>query len=257
MGICIGGLFMKYKEFGCGNSKTIIFLHGGGLSWWNYREVAEMLKNEYHIIIPILDGHAGSDKHFSTIENNAKDIISFIEEYLNDSVFMICGLSLGGQILLEMLSQKGDICRCALIESAMAIPSKIINALIRPAFGCSYPLIKQKWFAKMQFRQLKIKEELFDDYYRDTCTIPKNDMIAFLKANTSYKLKDSINNCSADVHIYYGKRETRGIKKSAKLISTTIPSSSLIELPNMYHGDFSINHSHDYIITIKAIANKL
>ena len=50
MGICIGGLFMKYKEFGCGNSKTIIFLHGGGLSWWNYREEAEMLKNEYHII---------------------------------------------------------------------------------------------------------------------------------------------------------------------------------------------------------------
>ena len=69
---------MKYKEFGCGNSKTIIFLHGGGLSWWNYREEAEMLKNEYHIIIPILDGHAESDKHFSTIENNAKDIISFM-----------------------------------------------------------------------------------------------------------------------------------------------------------------------------------
>ena len=32
-----------------------------------------MLKNEYHIIVPVLDGHAGSDKHFSKIESNARD----------------------------------------------------------------------------------------------------------------------------------------------------------------------------------------
>ncbi|HOC34921.1 MAG TPA: alpha/beta hydrolase, partial [Ruminococcus flavefaciens] len=61
---------MNYKEFGKDNPKTIILLHGGGLSWWNYREEAEALKNEYHVVIPILDGHAGSDKHFTTIENN-------------------------------------------------------------------------------------------------------------------------------------------------------------------------------------------
>ena len=35
---------MKYKEYGKGNSETIILLHGGGLSWWNYREAAEILK---------------------------------------------------------------------------------------------------------------------------------------------------------------------------------------------------------------------
>ncbi|MBQ1814860.1 MAG: alpha/beta hydrolase, partial [Ruminococcus sp.] len=148
---------MNYKEFGSKGSKTIFFLHGGGLSWWNYREEAEMLKNEYHIIVPILDGHAGSDRHFSTIESNAQDIALFINENLGGSVFMLCGLSLGGQILLEMLSQQGDICDHAIIESAPAIPSMLTNALIRPAIGCSYPLIKQKWFAKMQFSQLKIK----------------------------------------------------------------------------------------------------
>ena len=142
---------MKYKEYGSANARTIIFLHGGGLSWWNYREAAEMLKNEYHIIVPVLDGHAGSDKHFSTIKSNARDIISFINENLNGSVFMLCGLSLGGQVLLEMLSQQADICRYAVIESVALIPSKITNALISPALHLSYPLIKQRRFAKMQF----------------------------------------------------------------------------------------------------------
>ncbi len=213
-----------------------------------------MLENEYHIVIPFLDGHAGSDRHFTTIEDNAEEIVSFINERFNGSVFMICGLSLGGQILLEILSQKGDICRCALVESAMAVPSRLTNAMIRPAFGWSYPLIKKKQFAKMQFRQYKMKDELFEDYYRDTCAVSKEDYIAFLTANTSYKLKDSLKDCTAKVGIYYGGKENRGIKKSAQLINRAIPTSTLTELPNMYHGEFSMNQPREYIEAIKAAA---
>ena len=69
---------MQYKEYGKQNRDVIILLHGGGLSWWNYREVSERLQNDFRIIIPILDGHAGSDENFTTIEDNAAEIISFI-----------------------------------------------------------------------------------------------------------------------------------------------------------------------------------
>ena len=102
---------MNYAEYGKGNSNVIILLHGGGLSWWNYKEIAEMLQTNYHIIIPILDGHAGSDKRFTTIENNALEIIEFINDKLDGSVLLIGGLSLGGQILLEILSHRKDICK--------------------------------------------------------------------------------------------------------------------------------------------------
>ena len=156
---------MNYKEYGSPDRETIILLHGGGLSWWNYRKEAELLQNEFHIILPILDGHAGSDTHFTTIEDNAAEIISFIRSNLNGSVFLIGGLSLGGQILLEILSQQHNICQHALIESAMAVPSGFTNAMIRPAFSCTYPLIRHKWFAKLQFRQLRMNAEYFDDYY--------------------------------------------------------------------------------------------
>ena len=245
---------MVFKEFGDKHLKLLVLWHGGGLSWWNYRESVESLKNDFHVIIPILDGHAGSDRHFFSIEQNAEELVSFIKESFNGSVCMICGLSLGGQILLEMLAHDGDICQHALVESAMAYSSKITNALIRPAFGCSYPLIKKKWFAKMQFKQLRIKPELFDDYYRDTCLISKKDMIAFLQASASYQLKDAVKNCCADVHIFYGEKENRGIKKSAKIISNSFPMSALTELPEMYHGEFSINNPKEYAETVKSIA---
>ena len=72
---------MNYKEYGSPDRETIILLHGGGLSWWNYRKEAELLQNEFHIILPVLDGHAGSDSHFTTIEDNASEIISFIRSH--------------------------------------------------------------------------------------------------------------------------------------------------------------------------------
>ena len=71
---------MNYREFGAKNRDTLILLHGGGLSWWNYRAEAELLQSDYRVILPILDGHAGSDRPFTTIEDNAKEIVSFIDE---------------------------------------------------------------------------------------------------------------------------------------------------------------------------------
>ena len=69
---------MNYIEYGKENSDVIVLLHGGGLSWWNYKEAAERLQMDYHVIIPIIDGHAGCDKPFTTIENNSSEIIEFI-----------------------------------------------------------------------------------------------------------------------------------------------------------------------------------
>ena len=91
---------MRIHEFGTDKKDTILLLHGGGLSWWSCRDAAKILQSGYHIIIPVLDGHAGSDRPFTTIEENASEIISFIDEHLNGSVLLIGGLSLGGQILL-------------------------------------------------------------------------------------------------------------------------------------------------------------
>ena len=242
---------MRFKEFGPE-------LHGGGLSWWNYREAAERLRKEYHVILPILDGHAGSDRPFTTIEENASEIISFIDEHFYGAVLLIGGLSLGGQILLEMLAQRKDICSYALVESAAVIPSKLTNALIAPAFGCSYGLIsygliRSRSFARLQFQSLRMKPELFEDYYRDTCQIRKQDMIAFLRANTSYALKDAFRESSAEIHVYVGEKETGEIRRSAEAICKARPSCRLHRINGFKHGDFSINHADQYADAIRQI----
>ena len=244
---------MQYHEYGADQKQTILLLHGGGLSWWNYREAAEKLQGEYHVILPILDGHAGSDRPFTRIEDNASEIISFIDEQLGSSVLLIGGLSLGGQILLEMLSQRTDLCSYALVESAAVLPSGLTNALIAPALGSSYGLIRNRAFSRLQFQSLHIKPELFEDYYRDTCLIQKRDMIAFLKASTSYALKDTFRNTAAKVHVFVGEKETGVILRSAETICRALPSCGLSRLPGLRHGEFSINHADRYANAIRQI----
>ena len=243
---------MKYKEYGSKDKPLILLLHGGGLSWWNYKEVAEFMKNDYHIILPILDGHAGSDYPFTTIENNAMEILSFLDG-INKEVLLIGGLSLGGQIVVEMLSKRKDICKYALIESASVLPSPLINACISLAINSTYGLIQNRYFSKLQFHSLHIKKEFFEDYYRDTCLIQKEDMIAFLKGNTIFKLKNSFKESLAKICIYVGENEIGKIKQSAEIMHRMHPSSQLNYLPNLKHGEFSINYPEQYADAIYRI----
>ena len=68
---------MRYVEYGNQNPETVILLHGGGLSWWNYWDVAQLLSDRFHVVLPILDGHAGSDAPFTSIEEYHKRISLF------------------------------------------------------------------------------------------------------------------------------------------------------------------------------------
>ena len=237
---------MRVQEFGQQNSNVIMLLHGGGLSWWDYREVAQLLAEQYHVVLPVLDGHADSDAPFTTIEDNAARLISYIDTHFGGQILAIGGLSLGGQIAVEMLSQRKNICQYALIESALVKPMKLTSALIGPTFGMSYGLIKQKWFAKLQANYLGIPKVLFDDYYRDTCKIGKADMIAFLKANSIYTIKPSLSETTAKVKIIAGAKEQKNIRDSAVLLHDALPGSSMEILPGLRHGDLSINHPQRY-----------
>ena len=246
---------MTYKEFGKEKKETVLLLHGGGLSWWNYREAAEQLKEEYHVILPVLDGHAGSGYPFTSIEDNARRIIAFIDGKLGGHVSLIGGLSLGGQVLLEMLSQKKDICENAIAESAAVIPSPVTRAMIAPSLAASYGLVKNRAFAKAQFRSLHMKRELFEEYYRDTCLITRQDMTSFLKASAGYALNDQIKKTEANMYIFCGEKENARVRRSAQMIRDAVPGSRFQVLPGLRHGEFSINHPAQYADTVRKILN--
>ncbi len=238
---------MKRMEYGRDNKEVLVLLHGGGLSWWNFRKEAELLGDRFHVVLPTLDGHAASDADFVSIEANADRIISYIDRQFGGHVLMMGGLSLGAQVLVEILTRRPDICRYAVVESASVIPSKLTAAAVGPTCGTCYGLIKKDWFAKMQFRSLRIREDLFEEYFRDTAVIAKPNLIAFLKASAAYGLKQDLPTSGDGIRIIVGEKESGRILKSARLLHDMLPGSRLEVKEGLYHGEYSLNLPERYV----------
>ena len=105
----------------------------------------------------------------------------------------------------------------------------------------------------MQAAYLGIPKKLFDDYYRDTCKISKENMIAFLKSNSAYSIKPALRNAQAKVHIVFGSKEQSSIRTSGRLLNCMIPNSTLEILPRYSHGDLSLNHPEQYARMIREL----
>lgn len=238
---------MKVVEFGQENQDVIVLLHGGGLSWWQYQAQMDLLCENYHVVLPILHGHAGSDADFTSIEDNAKRLLDYIDKTYGGSVFLIAGLSLGGQILLEMLALRKNICQYAIVESAAIIPDKLTAGLVAPLFSMSFPLIKKKWFAKMQFCYLGIRADLFEHYYGDTVKLSKQNLIAFTKASSLYQVKKNLKNSLARVRIIVGEKETKKMHASARYLHDLLPDSRLEIKAGLAHGQYAINQPDLYV----------
>ncbi|WP_270283537.1 alpha/beta fold hydrolase [Streptococcus infantarius] len=238
---------MKVVEVGQENQDVIVLLHGGGFSWWQYQAQMDLLCENYHVVLPILDGHAGSDADFTSIEDNAKRLLDYIDKTYGGSVFLIAGLSLGGQILLEMLALRKDICQYAIVESAAIIPDKLTAGLVAPLFSMSFPLIKKKWFTKMQFCYLGIRADLFEHYYGDTVKLSKQNLIAFIKASSLYQVKKNLKNSLARVRIIVGEKETKKMHASARYLHDLLPDSRLEIKAGLAHGQYAINQPDLYV----------
>lgn len=245
---------MIFKETEINGFPTIIFLHGGGLSAWSLKPIVDELKKEFHIVTPIIDGHGeDGDETFVSISDSAAKLIQYIDTKYNGQVFAIAGLSIGAQILTEVLSQRADITQYAIIESALIYPIKGITNFTIPMFQLSYGLIKKRWFSKLQANSLSVPAELFETYYQDSLNMSKQSLINMTLSNGTYALKESISNTKAKVLVIVGEKEIAVMKKSAKKLQEIIPKSELYIAPNMKHGEISLKYPQKYIELIRKL----
>ena len=245
---------MIFKETGLKDCPTMIFIHGGGLSDWSVKPVVEEFQKEFHIITVILDGHgeAGTETFISIADSTTK-LIHFIDTKCNKKVFAIAGLSIGAQIVTEVLSQRMDITKYAIIESALVYPIKGITLFTVPSYQICYGLIKKRWFSKLQASTLCVPSNMFETYYQDSLKISKQSLINITLSNGMYDLNEDIANTKAKVLIIVGEKELSVMKKSAKRLHETIPGSELYIAPGMKHGEISLKYSQMYLDLLKKL----
>jgi len=239
---------MYFKTFGNKDKPVILFLHGGGLSWWSWKPQIEELRYDFFVVTAIIEGHGeAAETPFVSIQKSAENLVKTINEEYGGRIFVICGLSIGAQILVEALAQKPDITEYAVIESALVIPMKIMAALTVPLCDLCYGLIKKRWFAKLQGKTLNIPDDLFESYLEDSSRMTKESLINITKSNGNYSIPVGLKKTKAKVLILVGEKELGMMKKSAMLLNETISGSRLVIVEKSGHGEISLNASGKYL----------
>ncbi len=244
---------MKFREFGNIENPSIILIHGGGLSWWSLKSVIANLESDYFIVTPIIDGH-GEDgsTEFISIKDSANKLVKYIEEKFKGHVFAIGGLSIGAQILTEILSTNPDITQYAIIESALVYPIRGTKTLTAPTFKLFYGLVKKRWFSKLQAKTLYVPKKMFEQYYEDSMKITKQSLINIALSNGDYMLKETISCTKAKVLIIVGEKEIGVMKKSANRLHELIPNSQLHIAKGLKHGEISLVQTKQYLGLIES-----
>lgn len=238
---------MRFHELGNAQNPTVMLLHGAGLSWWAYRGVGEQLAGEYHVVLPVIDGYAeASEEPFESIQASAQKLVDFIRTQFGGRVFALGGCSLGGQIVAEALGQARDIARFAVLESALVCPVPGAAALAGPMLRMSYGLIRKRWFARLQARELCVPDALFETYYADSLKLSRDSLLRTLRANAAYRVHPRLADTDARTLILVGGREVAAERRSARLLHQTLGASTLYEIPGMKHGEWSLLHPQDY-----------
>ena len=247
---------MKFHEFGDKNLPSILLIHGGGSSWWNYLRQARILSEEYRVILPTLNGH-GEEYHLDYVstEDSALEILDYIKANCGGKLLAIGGVSLGGQIAMELLSLDSEIAEKAIIDGSLCIPQprlakisiflvSLFGKLMFSKSSCKFQLSLMNKF----YPQLAYPDEIKNYYMEDLPRTPIKTLVTIYKTYMGhYKLNSRISKSKAQVLYIYGKKELKCVKESARLFQQLHPDTILYEAKGYNHGYLSAYLPQEWI----------
>ena len=131
---------MKVEEYGKGNSKTIVMLHGANFVHTFGRQYS--LSKKYHIVIPHIMGFGDNTDEIFTTDECVRELADYIKS-INKKV-MLVGFSLGAQLAFRLVAEYEELFESAIIVSPWLIKEES-------------ELAKADELNKKQFKQLQKK----------------------------------------------------------------------------------------------------
>ncbi len=115
------GIDLGYQDVGAG--PAVFLIHGHPLDHTMWRPQVEFLSPKYRVIVPELRGYGVTplppSKRVTLLDDFAEDILA-LADHLRIERFAIVGLSLGGQITLEVYRQASQRIRALVLADTFA-----------------------------------------------------------------------------------------------------------------------------------------
>ncbi len=207
---------LKYKISGNEAGELIVFANGAGVGPWIWEKQLNYFK-DYKCVSFDLPGHGeNSDRDFTTIDDCSRIIRQIIENESADGKGIVVGLSIGAQVVLQMISHHEDVLKKCVVISGLNKPMKLSKPAIRILASCSMPLIKLKSFSKLQAKQLGLPKHMLEAYYTDTLKISKDSLVNILYENMKFSF-GKMELTTVDTLLLVGENEKKIMIDSARL----------------------------------------
>lgn len=219
---------MQFKEVGNKKGKTIVFIHGAGISGWMWEKQLEYFK-DYHCIVPDLPEHGLSiNEGQLSIKNSAYSIVEIIKKYANGGKAHIVGHSIGAKIIVELLSTDPEIIDHAVIASALFRPIYYMKLAHKPyVYKLTVAMLKIKSLLNLTVKQFKFpdkesEDNLILDFQRLT-----SDML-YRTYNELYEnltLPQGLEKANVPALVIAGEKEPKAMKESVADMTKVLPNA--------------------------------
>lgn len=224
---------LNYQVIHPEKEKCLIFITGAGMGKWMWQHQVNDLDNK--LVLFDLPGH-GDNSHldFTTIEDCALKILEILNQE-NIEMVTFVGHSIGAQIIMYILEHHSGRIENAVVISGLNKGMTWAVTLIQSAVSMSMPLIKKRWFSKLQSKELSLPETMFESYYQDSLKISKTTLTNILKENMTFRFNQT--DIKGDkITFIVGRNEKKIMLTSAKYNAEVVKGSHYVCIENTAHG---------------------
>ncbi|MGN1406222.1 MAG: alpha/beta fold hydrolase [Erysipelotrichaceae bacterium] len=232
---------IHYDEYGRKNAPVIIMLGGAGtLDTFAHQY---FLSANYHLIVPHLPGSGVNADVLYNPENVKKELFELIESF-NQQVGII-GHSLGGQLVVMLISERQELFKWAIVLSAMVKRDEKMLKSYSKLAKTEASMMKWKWLIKLQGLYWGFNEKQIEYMAEYSARMTPEVFASFFENTMDINDYDYLN-IKIPVLAICGKSELKIMKESLEILSL-----------NRNIETVQIKGSHDFPMRQSAILNNI
>ena len=240
---------MTFNTYGNNEHQSLLLIHGLGVSYEIFLPLVKLLEKDFHIIAVGIDGFLiGQESQFTSVDDQAAQIISYVQENLGGHLDIAYGLSLGGKILSRIMERNEIVIDHAIMDAAplLPLPKWMVNPL-------RYYQSFNVWtcYHWTGFWRFVFHSHYFDvllDECKKVWPSGKGEAVRDGYKDVYTNKLESIQ--GADIHFWYGTKEAFVAKPQVKHLLKLCPSAHVEVFDGMNHGQLLVDQP-------EAIANRI
>lgn len=244
---------MDFKYFGKEDAPTLLLIPGLGVSYEIFLPLIDLLQDKFRIIAVQVDGFTiGKYTRFTSIDDQAAQVIDFVKAQLDGRLDCAYGLSLGGKILSRVLERDEITVDHAILDAAPLLPlPKWLEGPLRyyqsvNVWTCYHWAGFWRW----------VFHSHYFDVLLDECrkVYPYGGRRAVLDGYKSVYTNKLESIHGADIHFWYGTLEAFAAKPQAEHLKKIYPAVKIVIFPKMNHGQLLVDHPEEVAKRIEAVS---